>query len=121
MAGDLDELDERFEVPLVTLRTILDRLEEAGLVISLPNDKGYVPGRALEHIELAELLAMFDGEDHGTDTLGEVFAELDQHQRERLAGLDLRECVRRELERSEQAADEQAEEPERALEPTLTA
>ncbi len=113
----LEEIDARFDVPLSLIHLILDQLEETGFVCTLNNDKGYVVARPFEHVMIAEVLELFDGKDRSVDTLDQLFAELDEHQRQRLGELTLRDCVEREIERIERASA--AGEPAPAISATV--
>lgn len=96
-----DDLNERFDIGLAPIVSITDQLESAGLIVELGSDHGYVPGRPLDQIELGAVLHMFDGGDvksARSDSLGELFEELDEIQARRVADIDYRELI--ELERA---------------------
>lgn len=101
---NVDDLNERFDIGLAPIVAVADRLEREGLVVSLGNDNGYVPGRPLEQIPVAEVIHMFDGGDMKaarSDTLATVFEELDEAQNRRLGDLDFRQLVAMERARRE--------------------
>jgi membrane protein len=97
----VDTLSERFDVPLTALVAITDKLERAGLIVSLGSDQGYVPGRPLEQIELSVVLGLFetDARKLRADTLTELFDECDGQDRTRIATLNFRDLVQLEARR----------------------
>ncbi|MFV8755822.1 YhjD/YihY/BrkB family envelope integrity protein [Nannocystaceae bacterium ST9] len=97
----VDALAERFDVALIALVAITDRLEHAGLIVALGGDQGYVPGRPLEQIDLASVLGLFDADARKVraDTLTELFEEFDEQQRSRIAALSFRDLVQLEARR----------------------
>jgi YihY family inner membrane protein len=105
----VEALNERFDIGLAPIVALTDQLEQAGLIVSLGNDNGYVPGRPLEQIELAEVLHMFDGGDMKAaraDALASLFEELDDSQRRKIGALDFRVLVDMERARREGRAYE---------------
>jgi membrane protein len=97
----VDALAERFEVALIALVAITDRLERAGLIVSLGSDQGFVPGRPLEQIDLATVIGLFDGDARKVraDTLTELFEQVDEQERSRIATLNFRDLVQLEARR----------------------
>lgn len=97
----LDVLAERFDVALVALVAITDRLEHAGLIVPLGADQGYVPGRPLEQILLLDVLGIFEGDVRKAraDVLTGLFEEFDGQQRERIGTLSFRDLVQLEARR----------------------
>lgn len=97
----VDALSERFDVTLITLVAIADRLESAGFIVSLGGDQGYVPGRPLEQIDLITVLGLFetDARKVRADTLTELFEECDEQERSRIATLTFRDLVQLEARR----------------------
>lgn len=97
----VDALAERFDVSLMALVAITDKLEHAGLIVSLGGDQGYVPGRPLEQIELGSVLTLFDGDLRKVraDTLTELFDEFDAQQRSRIGALSFRDLTELEARR----------------------
>lgn len=75
----IESLDERFDLGLATIGTMVDALEDAGYVLPVEGG-GFVPARPLEQIRLSEVLDLF-GTDIArvrSDELARVFAELDE-------------------------------------------
>lgn len=97
----LDVLAERFDVALVALVAITDRLEHAGLIVALGNDQGYVPGRPLDQIQLLAVLGIFEGDVRKAraDALTAIFEEFDDQQRTRIGTLSFRDLVQLEARR----------------------
>jgi YihY family inner membrane protein len=97
----LDVLAERFDVALVALVAITDRLEHAGLIVPLGGDQGYVPGRPLEQILLLDVLGIFEGDVRKAraDVLTGLFEEFDTHQHARIGALSFRDLVQLEARR----------------------
>jgi membrane protein len=91
----VDALAERFDVPLIALVAITDKLEHVGLIVRVGGDQGYVPGRPLEQIELGTVLALFDGglRRVRADTLTELFEEFEAQQRSRIGALSFRDLI----------------------------
>nr|WP_255216570.1 YihY/virulence factor BrkB family protein [Pseudenhygromyxa sp. WMMC2535] len=106
----VDALNERFQIGLAPIAAITDQLEQAGLIVPLSHDQGYVPGLPLEQIELARVLHMFDGGDVKAarmDPLAELFEELDQSQQRKIGELDFRQLV--DMERARREGRDKAE------------
>ena len=100
----VDGLNERFDIGLAPIVSVTDQLEQAGLIVALGADQGYVPGRPLAQIRLAEVLEMFDSgdlESARADTLASLFGELDEIEARRVGELDFSELVEFEQARRE--------------------
>lgn len=92
-----EKLDERFDLGLGRVMDLVDRMEEAGLLVHTSDElePGYVPGRPLEQIEVLEVLALFarDVDRSRADVLGDLFHQLDRHRDRKLAGLSFHDLV----------------------------
>lgn len=92
----VDGLNERFDIGLAPIVSLTDQLEQAGLIVALGNDNGYVPGCPLDQIKLADVLHMFDGgdmRDVRADALAGLFDELDAALQRKIGDLDFRELI----------------------------
>ena len=98
----IEALNNRFELGLSRIVTLLDRLEDAGFVVALRGDAGFVPARPPDQIKLQEVLHMFDAGDvqHArADALADAYQGLDSLQEERLGKTTFAELVAMEVER----------------------
>ena len=97
-----EALDQRFGLGLPRTSFLLEELETAGFLVSVAGDEGgWVPGRPLDQLRVAEVLAMFDADlpNPREDGLADIFAELDLHAKEVVADLDFHTLLQRERER----------------------
>ncbi len=98
----MDALNARFQLGLSRVVTLIDRLEEAGFVVALQGDGGYVPARPPDQISLQSVLHMFDSGDlefARDDALATLYDELDGLTRDRIGQLTFRDLVEHELGR----------------------
>ncbi len=106
----LRESARELEVPVSELATIAAALEEAGLLVKTEETKGLLPGRSLESITLAQVLAALRGEEGEPGKQRErppaeeaalaLLARARRADREILGGLNLLELVHREQDRA---------------------
>jgi YihY family inner membrane protein len=102
----VEEIEQRYDIELGAIVTILENLERHGLVATL-EDGGFVPARPLEQIRVAEVLALFDANDldHArADALGDLFGELDASTNGRIGELTFAGLVAAEAERRKQTS-----------------
>jgi DNA-binding IscR family transcriptional regulator len=97
-----DELVARFGVSEASCERILRRLREGGLVLEVDGDStGYLPARPASDISLADVLALFRGDDLAShrapgapaSKLDALLAELDEAQRARAKGVSIEELA----------------------------
>jgi membrane protein len=99
----IEALDERFDLGLATIGTMVDALETAGYVLPVEGG-GFVPARPLEQIRLSEVLDLF-GTDIArvrSDELARVFTELDTQRDAHTQDLTFAELVRAERRAAQQ-------------------
>lgn len=94
-----EQLDRRFELGLSRVVGLCARLEEAGFLVPLEGDRGFVPARPPAEIALRSVLEMFDAGDLSRardDALAGLYDELDRRQVELVGDATFQDLVDRE-------------------------
>jgi membrane protein len=96
----LEALSGAFALSPDVVTRMTGRLKAHGLIAEVAGDKqGFIPGRSAGAIKVAEVMAAFRSTDLATadgatsPALAQLIADLDQHQRARLAGLTLADLL----------------------------
>jgi membrane protein len=108
--SNIELLTDRFGLGIGRTVQLVDFLEDAGLLVSVDGQRGYVPAEPLEHISLRRILGLFDGDlpNVRDDELSSMFASADNKTDEYLGDLTLADLVTstRDQQVSSQAAVE---------------
>lgn len=93
--SDIELLTDRFGLGIGRTVQMVDFLEDAGLLVSVDGERGYVPAEPLEHISLRRILNLFDRDlpNVRDDELSSIFANADQKNDEHLGDLTLADLV----------------------------
>ena len=114
--SDIELLTDRFGLGIGRTVQMVDFLEDAGLLVSVDGERGYVPAEPLEHISLRRILQLFDRElpNIRDDELSSIFASADHTTDQHLGDLTLADLVTRARDESgvpQGAAEALADEP----------
>jgi len=95
--SNIELLTDRFGLGIGRTVQLVDFLEDAGLLVSVDGQRGYVPAEPLEHISLRRILGLFDGDlpNVRDDELSSMFASADNKTDEYLGDLTLADLVAR--------------------------